>query len=322
MGNLIHVAVGVIRACDGKVLLAKRRQDVHQGGLWEFPGGKVEEGESVENALRRELQEELAIEVLDCRPLIQVRHHYGDKSVLLDVREVLTFSGTPSGNEGQPLQWVAIGDLKPGDDCLYPLPAANAAIIKALRVPDALAITGEFADLADFEARLDRMLQAGIRFIQLRPTASIQRFSSAELQDLVRRVSQRCSANRAALVINSSWLGGANADFGIHLTSHALVHCKARPELAPGALLGASCHNEADLARAAELDVDYVVLSPVQATPTHPQAQAMGWSRFRELVETVNFPVYALGGLGMDEMERAKAEGGQGIAAIGAFWGR
>jgi 8-oxo-dGTP diphosphatase len=322
MGKFIHVAVGVIRAADGKVLLAKRRQDVHQGGLWEFPGGKVEQGETIQHALRRELREELAIEVLDCQPLIQVRHHYGDKSVLLDVREVLTFSGTPTGNEGQPLEWVAIGDLGPGDDCPYPLPAANAAIIKALRLPDTLAITGDIADADEFETKLERILESGIYLVQLRPGESMRGWSSADARNIVRSALRLCSEHGAALVINSAWPGGKDPALGIHLTSQVLMHCKARPELAPGALLGASCHNEAELARAAKLDVDYAVLSPVESTQSHPEAQAMGWKRFGELVETVNFPVYALGGLGPDDRERAKAEGGQGIAAIGAFWGR
>lgn len=85
MTKLLHVAVGVIVGSDGKILIAKRPQTTHQGGLWEFPGGKVDTGESVQQALARELKEELAIDVITSEPLIQIRHHYPDKSVLLDV---------------------------------------------------------------------------------------------------------------------------------------------------------------------------------------------------------------------------------------------
>lgn len=132
----IHVAAAVIRAVDGRVLIAKRPLDKHQGGLWEFPGGKVEAGESVEAALARELAEELGITVTAAQPLIQVRHDYPDKQVLLDVWQVLAFSGEPHGAEGQPLAWVEPAQL-PG----YSFPAANRPIVAAARLPDRYLIT-------------------------------------------------------------------------------------------------------------------------------------------------------------------------------------
>ena len=98
----IHVAAAVIRCVDGQILLAKRPEDKHQGGLWEFPGGKVEASETVQAALSRELEEELGIRPSAARPLIQVRHDYPDKQVLLDVWEVSAFTGEPHGAEGQP----------------------------------------------------------------------------------------------------------------------------------------------------------------------------------------------------------------------------
>ena len=126
MHELIHVAAAAIFNSQGQVLLALRSKKQHQGGLWEFPGGKVDAGESVAEALDRELREELAIGVEAAEPLIEIRHDYGDKCVLLDVWVVTDFSGNPRGNEGQPIEWAALERL--GD---YTFPAANIEIIGA-----------------------------------------------------------------------------------------------------------------------------------------------------------------------------------------------
>lgn len=126
MPELVHVAVGVIRDLQGNILIARRHASSHQGGLWEFPGGKVEARESVLQALQRELEEELAIKLLDARALLKVEHDYGDKAVLLDVWLVESFSGRAEGREGQPLRWVAPGALADFD-----FPAANYPIVQA-----------------------------------------------------------------------------------------------------------------------------------------------------------------------------------------------
>lgn len=123
----VHVAVGVISDGADRILVSLRPQHVHQGGLWEFPGGKVEAGETVERALHRELLEELAIEVRACQPLLTIQHDYPDKSVLLDVWWISAFDGEPHGREGQPWQWVdaaQLGTLK--------FPEANQPILAAI----------------------------------------------------------------------------------------------------------------------------------------------------------------------------------------------
>ena len=124
----IHVAAAVIVGLEGKILIARRPDHVHKGGLWEFPGGKVEDGESVPVALARELEEELAISVLRAEPLIHVQHDYPEKSVLLDVWKVTKFSGDPRGNEGQAIAWVEVGQLKE-----YQFPEANQPIVDMLK---------------------------------------------------------------------------------------------------------------------------------------------------------------------------------------------
>ena len=123
----VHVAVGVILDQNRNILLTRRAADSHQGGLWEFPGGKVEAGESLELALGRELREELGITIGRTSALLEITHDYGDKAVLLDVHMVWDFTGEAQGLEGQPLVWVAAEEL-----AQYPLPAANVPIVDAV----------------------------------------------------------------------------------------------------------------------------------------------------------------------------------------------
>ena len=123
-----HVAVGVIVGDDGQILIAKRADHLHQGGLWEFPGGKLHDGEHVVDALVRELREELAIEVTAFSPLMVHEHHYPDKSVVLDIWLVTEFEGEPTGNEGQPIKWVATKALDAHD-----FPEANWPIIEKIK---------------------------------------------------------------------------------------------------------------------------------------------------------------------------------------------
>ncbi len=125
--EVVHVAVGVILDSENRVLIAKRSEQSHQGGLWEFPGGKVEAGETVPDALARELYEELGIEIGPATPLTTVSHDYGDKSVCLDVWVVAKFTGEATGCEGQPLLWVAVEELQK-----YDFPEANAPIVDAV----------------------------------------------------------------------------------------------------------------------------------------------------------------------------------------------
>ena len=126
--NLVHVAVGVILSPENRILISLRHPDSHQGGLWEFPGGKVEADESVERAIARELNEELGITVSELRPLMVINHDYPDKSVCLDVWWVECFSGEPEGREGQLIRWVEAADLTN-----YIFPQANLPILEAIQ---------------------------------------------------------------------------------------------------------------------------------------------------------------------------------------------
>lgn len=309
--RLIHVAAGALLDDRGRVLVAQRPAGVHQGGLWEFPGGKLEPGEPARTALARELREELGIEVRAARPLIRVHHDYGDRHVLLEVFLVTGFTGTPQGLEGQPLDWVAPQAM---DAARFP--AADKPIIDALRLPARYLITGaDPQDPDQFLQRLRDSLRAGIELVQLRAHG----LDDAAYARLARAALPLCRAAGAALVLNRDppAADGIAAD-GLHLRAATLWQLAARP--AGVGLVGASCHDAADLQRAAELDLDYALLGPVLPTATHPGAQTLGWSGFAALADPARVPVYALGGLGEAHLTPSFAHGAQGVAAISGFW--
>lgn len=310
----LHVAAAVIRGADGRVLIARRPEHKHQGGLWEFPGGKVEAGEAVEVALARELHEELGIDVIVSRPLIQVRHDYPDLAVLLDVHEVGAFTGEPHGREGQPLAWVAPRELPD-----YEFPEANRPIVAAARLPTQYLITPDDLEPAELLRGVRRALAAGIRLLQLRAP----NMYSPEYRDLATDIQGLC-AGKAQLMLKGplEWLGDFPAA-GWHLTAAQLR--KYAPNGRPfprQRWLAASCHDAEELALAAQMGVDFVTLSPVQATRTHPEAAPLGWEAAAQLIQGFNQPVYLLGGVGPADVEQAWRAGAQGVAGIRAFWPR
>ncbi len=308
----VHVAAAVIRGVDGRILIARRPEDKHQGGLWEFPGGKVEAGEAVSVALARELEEELAIRPTASRPLIQIRHDYPDKQVLLDVWEVTAFTGEPRGAEGQPLAWVSERQLLE-----YEFPAANTPIVAAARLPECYLITPDGLQSAELLAGVRKALDAGVRLIQLRAPNMFD----PQYRDLAVDVQGLC-AGKAQLMLKGplEWLGDFPAA-GWHLTAEQLRKYAAGGRPFPEQRwLAASCHAAEELALAAQMGVDFVTLSPVQATATHPEAQPLGWDAASELLAGCNLPAYLLGGVGPSDIERAWQVGAQGVAGIRAFW--
>ena len=308
----IHVVAAVLEDEAGRILLAQRPEGAHQGGLWEFPGGKVEPGESAGEALRRELREETAIEVRSHRPLIRVRHAYADRTVVLDVHRVTSWMGEATGLEGQPLAWVPPADLD-----RFPMPAADRPIVTAIRLPHTYVVTPpDPGDPEAFTASLKAVLRQGHRLVQLRllgrDRAEVERYALAALP--------LCSEAGARLLIHRDCqlAEDLGAD-GVHLTSAHVRSLDARP-FPPGRLVAASCHDADELARAEALGADFAVLSPVLPTASHPGAPHLGWDRFAALVEDVRIPVYALGGMTRDLMETAWRRGAQGVAGIRGFW--
>ena len=312
---VLHVAAGVIRDPQGRILISRRASQAHQGGLWEFPGGKVEPGESVGAALRRELSEELGIwiDLSRARPLIKIRHAYPEYTVLLDVFRVDGFSGEAYGREGQPVEWVWPEELR-----RRAFPQANRPIVTAAQLPDRYLITPQPGkDEGAFLGALEQSLASGIRLVQLRAPDSDTR----ALERLTYKVSEVCGRYEARLLLNAepakavAW--GVD---GAHLNGRRLLATRERP-FSGEWLLAASCHNQVELERAYTLGVDFCVLGPVQATPSHPEVSGMGWAAFGALAETAAMPVYGLGSLDAGDRETAWRYGAQGIAGIRGLWG-
>lgn len=314
MSEIIHVAAAAIVNDKNEVLISRRAIDTHQGGLWEFPGGKLEAGETVEQALLRELDEELGIELKSYRPLIKIAHHYEDKSVLLDVWKVDDFTGTPVGNEGQPVRWCLVDQLDSEE-----FPAADVPIIQAVRLPEHYMITGKFDTAEQFERNFAQAINKGIKLVQLRLTNDWLQSDNRKLADKVIDIAVSLSRQSGIqLMFNlPDEISRAARSQSIHLNSHKLAGLNERPACD---LLSASCHTVEEMKKAEELGADFIVLSPVQATSSHPDTQPLGWGRFSEMIANINVPVYALGGVARDDTKQAWLSGGQGIAAISALW--
>ncbi|MEX0603627.1 MAG: Nudix family hydrolase [Marinobacter sp.] len=309
----VHVAVAVIRR-QNRVLVARRPDYVHQGGLLEFPGGKVEAGESVQRALIREIAEETGLEVPEysLKPLIGIGHDYGDKRVFLDVWSTECVIGEPEGREGQEVNWRTVEGLLDED-----FPAGNRPIIRALKLPDRYCISGAFDDISAGLERLERQLRAH------RPAMVLLRapwLTGNDYAELARGASRLCQRFSAPLLLHGrvDLLDEVSAA-GIHVTWEQARSLSRRP--VPGhRWFAVSCHSEYEIAQASQLEADFITLGPVMPTLSHPGAATLGWLRFQELVKAANVPVFALGGMVDHDLETARIRGAQGIAGIGNWW--
>ncbi len=305
----LQVAVAIIKNTAGEILLSYRHEHLHQGNLWEFPGGKFKAGENAEQALVRELHEELNIVVEQTSPTLVVEHQYPEKRVRLHVWTVTRFSGAVVSCQGQEIRWVRPELLNE-----YTFPAANRTIITAARLPAHYAILAGNSP-ADTECQLQTMLDNGIRLIQLRT----KNFTRAELQSTVKACYPLCQDAGAELLLNSDIQQSAQWQCdGVHLTGRHLMALTQRPNI-NACWVAASCHDPSELLHAQTIGVDFVVLAPVKKTTSHANAKPLGWQNFSELVAAVNIPVYALGGMEVNDLIQAHQMGAQGIAGISAF---
>jgi 8-oxo-dGTP diphosphatase len=310
MTKITHVAAAVLQRADGEFLLAQRPAGKAYAGYWEFPGGKIEAGESPYQALCRELHEELGITVTAAYPWLVREFSYPHATVRLHFFRVVTWQGEPHGRENQQLSWQRVQELS-----VAPVLPANTPILRALSLPPVYAISNAAALGQDeFLLRLERALDSGLRLVQLRE----KQMSDDVLLPFARRVVQLAHQYDAKVLVNSNaelarWCG---AD-GLHCTATQLAGYTERP---PFGWCGASCHNTAELQRAAELGFDFALLSPVLPTASHPGELHLGWKEFAALVAETKLPVYALGGLTVADLDRAQQHGAHGIALLRQAW--
>ena len=312
----IHVVAGVIRDARGRILLARRTIGRDLAGLWEFPGGKVEPGESPEDALVRELREELGIEASVGEAVLRVPQQYPDKRLVLDVRRV-TFRGVPKGLDGQALAWSPLQAL-----VKYPMPPADRPVVAALMQPDCYLVTpSPTNDDEAWLAALAHALARGVQRVQLRAPG----LDALRWRGLVARAVEVCRGAKAEVLLNGDIELARKLGIGVHLRSAQLREARAVDALAAfkaaGHAIGASCHDAIDLRHAEAAGCDFAVLGPVQATASHPGQAGIGWEAFALLREQVSLPIYAIGGLSPSDITYARAHGGQGVAAIRGLWG-
>ncbi len=308
---IVEVAAAVILRADGAFLLARRPQGKVYAGWWEFPGGKVEEGEPAKDALSRELQEELGIEVERAWPWLTRVFTYEHATVRLNFFRVTRWSGVPHPKEGQMLAWQRLDEAM-----MTPMLPANAPILASLALPAEYAVSAASTlGREEFMRRLELRLQEGLKLLQLREKG----LPRVELLSLAKETCAIAHRYRAKVLVNGdeSIARAAGAD-GVHFTARQLMQTDARPE---GLLSGASCHDEIELAHAMKLELDLAVLGPVNPTASHPGAGTLGWEGFARIARRASLPVYAIGGVRKEDVEAAWRAGGHGIAMISGAWG-
>ncbi|CAM4308997.1 Nudix family hydrolase [Kerstersia similis] len=318
-GRILDVAVGVLVRPDGCVLLDQRPADKSWAGWWELPGGKIEAGETVLQALARELQEELGIHVTRSYPWVTYIHEYPHATVRLSFCRVEHWEGEPRPEERQTLGWFT-----PHDALELPqlLPAAYPPL-RWLQLPDAYGITaiGGAAGLEAYLQRLDRALSRGLKLVQFRePGWTDGGPADASALAALQAVREHCHAAGARVLVNSAhpleWVQQAD---GIHLRAADARATTTRPALRPYNLLGVSAHDSVGLAHARRLQADFAVLGPVLPTASHPGSPVLEWEGFTRQLADAGLPVYAIGGQTPDTLETAHHHGAHGIAGIRAL---
>lgn len=308
--KIVDVAAAVLQRPDGSFLLAQRPAGKIWAGYWEFPGGKLEQGESARDALVRELREELGIEVHTAYPWLRRVFTYPHATVRLHFFRVTAWSGELHPHEGQQFSWQ-----QPTSVTVAPILPANAPILRALELPTLYAISN-VAELGEgtFLTRLQSKLDSGLRLIQLREKNITRDTLKALAQDVVSMAHERS----AKVLLNGdvALAQEVGAD-GVQLTSSQIAGLVKRPDVE---WCGASCHNTAELRRAEELDCDFALLSPVLPTRSHLGTPHLGWESFAEMTAGTSIPVYALGGLAEEDMYVAWQHGAHGIALLRQAW--
>ncbi|MDW3096320.1 MAG: Nudix family hydrolase [Gammaproteobacteria bacterium] len=307
-----RIAIGVVENSQKKILVSKRKMGTHLEGCWELPGGKVALKESFKMALRRELSEELDIQVNSTSKLIELKHQYDDRQLHFQVFNVNGYSGVVRSVEHQELQWVDYSQFSSLD-----FPAANRAILDAISLPRSYMIADQDVLKNQLTSIVRYQLESGISLVQYRANNVSKQTYIANAKQL----REMCMQFEAKFITNCEldWVAEINPN-GIHLNSARLYEvCKNLSTHNGMEFFSASCHNAEEVDMANTLGVRSVLIGSVNKTHSHVDASTLGWPQFGRLCFMANSPVYALGGMSVNDYENAKVHGAQGIAAIRAF---
>ena len=306
--KIIKAVVGVLRNTKGQLLIAKRQDHQFMPGFWELPGGKVEINETTTETISRELFEELGIQVNEVSLHQTMSHQYPDRQVSLSIYNIDAYQGIPNSMEGQQIAWVELQDLYN-----YQLLPTMKAFIDSITLPNKYWITPSSNHQSDkWITKFDEKLKQDISLIQLRSKTQLD-------ADFIKGLYQKCQQNQVKLLLNTidKSFDETFCD-GWHITTGEMLDLNQKP-CTDDKLLGASTHDLDEALKAQALGADFIVISPVQATQTHPDAMPLGWDAAKEVVDRINIPVYFLGGMGLEDLEKTLDLGAQGIAGVSAF---
>ena len=303
---VVDVAVGVLRAPDGRVLLAERKPGKDAAGFWELPGGQVDPGETAAQAAARELLEEVGVRALEIAPWRVYEHDFPAKRVRLHWFHVRRWAGEPKGREGQRLAWV-----DPTRPTVGPLMPSNELALATLALPELVAVArvNRGPGAADeLLARIPSLVADGLRLLIVRAPE----LAPAQRVQLTRRLRQLRRGTGLRLLLSGTALQARQAGAcGLHTSAAALAGLTERP---PTRLWAVSAHDARDLERAAALGADVALVSPVLPTASHPTDQPLGWDGLRALVAASPLPIYGQGGLGPGDIGAARSTGALGVA--------
>lgn len=310
--KITEVAAGILIRPDGTYLLGSRPEGKPYAGYWEFPGGKLEAGETPLDALQREFAEEMGIRVIEAHPWLVQTFDYPHALVRLHFFRIDQWEGDPQPHEGQSFAWQ-----HPGQETVGPILPANGPILKGLRLPQQLVLShattmGEAAWLE----QLDKALAQGPLWLMLREPE----YDDHAYAELARSVAARkARGNLTLLLHNRPALAVQIGADGVHVSSNLLHRLESRP--ADLTWFGASTHHIEDLQQCVRLGTDYAVLGHVAETATHPGETPLGWTGFTRIVnQGWPFPILGIGGLKAEHGVFARQQGAHGIALQRAFW--
>ena len=309
----MRVVAAVLQDAGGRLLLAQRPPGKQHAGQWEFPGGKIETGETARAALERELREELGITVVSAAHFMSVRRRRAFGELVLEAWRVAAWSGEPVAHEHSALRW-----LEPESGPGLPLCDADVPIWRAASLPGCYAITPEPGpDLDAFLARIADGLARGVRLLQWRAPG----LEATRYRDIALELLRLAHAHGAKLLLNADPdVALALGADGVQLNTARLRSLRRLSKRPPGFLVAASVHDAGEMALAAAIEADFAVISPVRPTTSHPGQTAIGWAGFEALRAESDLPAYALGGLGPGDVALARRHGALGVAGISAFW--